>query len=255
MEEIDVAAIIRRSFVREVEVFDELPSTQDRARERAADISATIPLLVVAGRQTAGRGRGDHRWWSGEGNLAFSLVVPSPFIERQQTPLASLGSALAVVEALRPRLGETSIGLHWPNDVFAAGRKLAGVLVHATAQGRLVIGIGINIAAALADAPAEVRARATSVADLASGTHDRWDVLVDVLQRLDDELTTLAGAPQRIAERADAACLQHGQEIVVDTGGDVVAGRCAGIASDGGLILDSAGGRRVVHSGTLRQSP
>ena len=219
-------------------------------RERAADSQTMLPLLVVADRQMAGRGRGDHRWWTGEGNLAFSLVVESPFQGRHdRMPLVLLGSAVAVVEALQARLGPIHAGLHWPNDEIAAGRKLAGILVHTTAGQRLVIGIGINIASRLEDAPAEVQSRAATLADLTGSPHDRWAVLVDVLEALNRMLTTLAADPDVIGSAAHGHRLQVGRNLSVKTGTQTVTGLCRGITADGGLVLETATGEKILDRG------
>ena len=74
--EFDGARICRETAVKRVELYDELPSTNDVALELAATRpAADFPLLVLAARQTGGRGRGDHRWWATAGALTFSLVL------------------------------------------------------------------------------------------------------------------------------------------------------------------------------------
>src|SRR5687767_3863398 len=140
---IDADAILAESWVSNVEYHPELSSTQDRAREVAGTLSLEQSLLVVADRQTAGRGRGSNRWWTGDGNLAFSLLFdPATFgLARRAIPQVSLACGVALVDVLAPLVPDHRFGLHWPNDVFAADRKLAGILVDVLADGRHILGI------------------------------------------------------------------------------------------------------------------
>ena len=71
-------------------LFDELQSTQDEARRLIADGYAELPFFVQALRQTAGRGRGEHRWSAGEGALAFTLVFDPATIGIGQDRVATL---------------------------------------------------------------------------------------------------------------------------------------------------------------------
>src|SRR5260370_22844132 len=129
--ELNVARILADSFVARVEHYAALPSTQMRAREAAANPFETLPLLVVADEQTAGRGREGNSWWTGAGNLAFSLLMdPAEFgCPRRAVPSMSLAISVAIIDAIAPRAAGHRFGLHWPNDVFAAGEKLAGGLL------------------------------------------------------------------------------------------------------------------------------
>ena len=77
----DINRILRETFVVEVEQHAELASTNDRAAQRAKQGAKKLPLLVISDRQTAGRGRGGNRWWTGAGSLAFSLLFDSAAFE------------------------------------------------------------------------------------------------------------------------------------------------------------------------------
>ena len=128
-----------------VEVVPEIDSTNSELMRRAR-AGQTAATLLVAERQTAGRGRLGRDWRSvggaapGVDSLTFSLGVALPAIDLSGL---SLAVGLAVVESLHPALG-----LKWPNDVWLDGRKMAGILIETTAVGAqrfVVIGIGINI--------------------------------------------------------------------------------------------------------------
>src|SRR5690348_9213630 len=107
-------------------------STSDLARQLVVEGDVACPLLVLARRQTRGRGRGDHSWWSDPGSLTFTVALdPAAHgLRAEQEPRLALASAVAVVEAIALRLdpGQDRPGIRWPNDVEVANRKVAGIL-------------------------------------------------------------------------------------------------------------------------------
>lgn len=236
----------------QLELFETLGSTNDRARE-LVELGADGPVLILAEEQTAGRGRGSNRWWTAAGSLAQTWLVDLARwrIAVEQSPLVSLALALAVVEAVGPRLQPQPLGLHWPNDVFAAGRKLAGILVEVPRPGRYVLGLGINVNNSLGQAPPEIVARATSLIDLTGQTHDRTQLVWELAATLDRWLGVLGRDPAAVGHAADAACLQVGRELTVDTGFGLISGTCGGIAADGGLRLETSQGERTLYAGAL----
>jgi BirA family biotin operon repressor/biotin-[acetyl-CoA-carboxylase] ligase len=230
-----------------------IDSTNDEAKRRAAEPGCPLPLLVLAERQTAGRGRGGNRWWSAEGCLMFSLALGPDRLpdDRQHAALAALASALAVVDAVAPRLPGQSVGIHWPNDVVVAERKLCGILIEVAAARRHVIGIGVNTNNLFADAPDEIRRRATSLRELSGQWHDRTTLLVELLKALEQRLAELMHTPLATARRANALCLQRGQTLTVAVGQTQIVGLCEGIGDDGALVLQTAAGRRMLTSGSV----
>lgn len=247
----DLDRVVSESFVAAAEYHDVLGSTNDYARQRAGRAEAELPLLIVAGRQTAGRGRGGHRWWTGPQSLAMSLLLEAAGQPTAGTTLLGLAAALAVAETVAPLLAGHWLGLHWPNDVFAAGRKLAGVLVEVPAGGRRIVGIGLNTNSRLADAPAELRPRATTLRALTGTQHDHTEILVALLGHLEAALRQLASSPEQLGVRADRLCLQRGKTLTIRQGQTDVTGRCAGIAPDGALLLQTPDGTRRLYSGAV----
>jgi BirA family transcriptional regulator, biotin operon repressor / biotin---[acetyl-CoA-carboxylase] ligase len=129
-----------------VEVLPEIDSTNSELMRRARTVSLQ-PVLLVAERQTAGRGRMGRSWLAGAGeSLTFSLGLP---LAPADWSGLSLAVGVSLAESLHPR-----IQLKWPNDLWLADRKLAGVLIETASFGEgggtrryAVIGVGINIAA------------------------------------------------------------------------------------------------------------
>lgn len=249
----DFPRIRSTAFGRNLDYHPTIESTNDWAKRRAADPSCPMPLLVLAQRQTAGRGRGAHRWWSAEGSLTFSVIVGPEWLphQRKLATLASLATALAVVDTVAPLVPSQPLGIHWPNDVVVAERKLAGILIEVAAGRRHVIGIGVNCNNLFDHAPDEVRRRAASLRELAGRIHDPTALLVALLIALESRLAELKQHPAAISRRANELCLQRGQELCIAQGQSRTAGRCAGIAADGSLILLTADGQRMLASGTV----
>jgi BirA family biotin operon repressor/biotin-[acetyl-CoA-carboxylase] ligase len=250
---IDLAELKRSTWVDQIVYQECVSSTNDLARELVAAAPRGTSLLVLADEQTAGRGRGSNRWWTAPGSLALSLAIDSLElgIPRRHTAMISLAAATALVETVVQLAPHERPGIHWPNDVFVAGRKLAGILVEALADGRHIIGIGMNVNNPIVLAPAELQAAITSLVDLTGGQHDRTRLLIDLLENLRAAIEQLARAPAELARRADSLCLQHGQHLAVEVAGSIERGICAGIADDGALVLDTPAGPRNIYSGVL----
>jgi len=251
--DLDVQRLLREGCLTHVEHHGTLSSTNDRAREISRQLPGDETALVIADEQTAGRGRGANRWWTGSGSLACSLVLDpaAQGIRRQHFPLISLAAAVAIVDGVRQVVPAGTLGLHWPNDVFAGGRKLAGILVEALPDGKHVLGFGLNVNNRATSAPSELRERTTSVADLSGADHSRTEILLQVLARLWPNLGQLAASAAEMARRADRACLQHGRTLVIESGERRVEGVCQGIADDGALVLRTGRGEEKFYSGVL----
>ena len=250
---LNVDLLVQQTFVAQVEHHASLGSTNDRAKGCAAEGSSPLPLLIVADEQTSGRGRGANRWWTGRDSLACSLLldVGDLGIDRSRSPLVALGAAVAIAETVAPLLPSHTVGVHWPNDVIADGRKLAGILVEFLANRRLVVGIGLNTNSSLRQAPKELQKTATTLYELTGTRHDRTAILLALLGHLDAVFGQLASSPDKIAARANRLCLQRGRTLTIQLGGNAICGRCAGIASDGALLLDTPSGREKLYSGVL----
>jgi BirA family biotin operon repressor/biotin-[acetyl-CoA-carboxylase] ligase len=251
---IDSAHLIANTWIDAVEHHRELGSTQDRARAAAAELALERSLLVVADRQTAGRGRGTNSWWTGERSLAFSLMFdPAQFgLPRRAVPQISLVAAVGLIDAIRPTVAGHTLGLHWPNDVYAAGRKLAGVLVDVLSDGRHILGVGINTNHALSDAPEALQQSIATLHWLTGRLVDHNELLVAFLCKFAASLRLLAHAPAQVGQRFNELCLQYEQVLTLRNGAESSTGRCAGIDPDGALLLDTDQGRRAFYSGTLR---
>ena len=166
-------------------MFDEVSSTLDVAHRIASD--APAGTLVLADRQTAGRGRHGRRWASEPGAGIWLTLIERPTDVRALDVL-SLRCGLQAAAALDSLAGE-HIALKWPNDLFLQGRKLAGILIETrwrgTAPDWVAIGFGLNVVAPGLD----------TATGLPAGTSR-----IDALARLVPALRRAASAAGHLAE-------------------------------------------------------
>ncbi|MSR45076.1 MAG: biotin--[acetyl-CoA-carboxylase] ligase [Phycisphaerales bacterium] len=159
-----------------VVVLRETASTQDHARR------FPIGSVVIAGRQTAGRGRVGREWIdTGEDGLAISMNTPVQCGERLAL-LCAIAAAEAIEEVCRAASGASpSVRLKWPNDLLISGRKAGGVLIEQD-QTMATIGVGINCSQRAF--PSSLASRATSL-QLQGFSIDRLNIARALLERLD----------------------------------------------------------------------
>jgi BirA family biotin operon repressor/biotin-[acetyl-CoA-carboxylase] ligase len=136
--------------------------------------------VVVTDEQTEGRGRLGRTWHAPAGSsLLFSIVLVPP-VAAERLPELSLVAGAAVAGAIAEQTGLAPAIKH-PNDVLIGGRKVAGVLAEA-AEGRVVLGIGINVSQGESELPPGVEATSLRLAGAAA---DRSELLATVLAHLE----------------------------------------------------------------------
>ncbi len=227
---------------------DVLGSTNTEARWLArAGGAGTGAVVIRAGVQTDGRGRGTRTWHSPADNLYFSVLL-QPQVPKAHLALASLVASVAVVEGMEdvaPALAGR-LSCKWPNDVLCAGRKLCGILLEGeVAQPAwIVIGIGINIV--WMPDTAAVRCPATSLAAEGS-TVSAEEVFRAVCHRLAmwlDRWQREGFAPVRKAWLARAAGMGESVRVRFDEEDAAdFSGILAGLDEDGALLLEEGKGR------------
>ena len=242
-----------QAWLRRLDIVPCIDSTNSALLTQAA--SGRIHGCVLAAEmQVAGRGRRGRTWLSPFGrNLAVSVGL------RSARPAAEVGAlslvvGVAVRRALR-RCGLSGVELKWPNDVLLDGRKVAGVLielVRATPPLEVVVGVGVNVGCG-----ASVAARVEqSVADVAEQIEEpsRNALLAAVLDALVAAAARFeqAGFAPFQAEW-QAAHRFHGAAVTIapPPPAEAVSGVVLGVASDGALRVETAGGVRECHAGEI----
>ena len=209
-------------------------STQDEARKR---FDTPDPVLVIAGRQTAGRGRLGRQWVEPDRAMFASLAF-DPVWPIEAWSLIPLAAGMAARSAIGVLSGVT-VGLRWPNDVVVGEGKIGGLLAESS-SGVVVVGCGINITwkAPIAGGAAlyEVDPGPELARDLAAMWADRF---------LD--LMALQPDGWGIDEYRDA-CVTIGRSVSYAAG----SGTAVGVSSDGSLMVETGDGVIAVHSGEVR---
>jgi len=215
---------------------EECASTNDELRKLASQ-GAAEGLVLLARRQTAGRGRRGAAWFAPSAeSLAFTILL-RPKAPKSCWPRLALAAGVAVAEALDAQGLES--GIKWPNDVWVHGRKISGILVEAGAD-FVLVGIGININTA--DFPAEVAEIATSLRLATGRPHSRSVVLAEVVRRfavrsaqIDSDFPVLLAAVR-------SRCVLTGREVRLTTSQGLLRGTVAGISPEGALLLETPQG-------------
>ena len=171
--------------------YAEIASTNDRARDhlrrRRAPLSG--PILFAADRQTAGRGRGDHTWWSPDGGLFLSYAARRSDFGRSEGESVelSVAAADAVAQTLRRRAEGRkpfSVRVKHPNDVMLNGRKVCGILIESPTAETVIVGIGVNLNQPSVPVPEEIRNRYISAEAALGAPLDPLSFVTELTERL-----------------------------------------------------------------------
>jgi len=217
-----------------VQVIRSTASTQDIARD------ADVGCVIVAGRQTAGRGRQGRAWVdTGDAGLAVSFTAP-----RDAHAWVSLAVAIAAAEASEDVCIDTCgaapiVQLKFPNDLVVAGRKLGGILVERTG-GKTIIGVGINCAQRAF--PAALMQQATSLS-LQGFVVDRCDLACRLIARVDQWLHAGADSVASAFRGRDAL---RGRAMRFVTAAGMVEGVVIDVDPMRGIVVRTSRGDRVL---------
>ncbi len=218
-----------------------VPSTNDVARQLAA-AGAAGGTTVLAGAQTAGRGRQGRRWFSAPGAGLYCSVV----VRGVDSAVVTLAAGVAAAEGVRAATG-LPVEIKWPNDIVlpvqasGSAAKVGGILTEAARLGAaaeaVIVGVGINVADVAF--PEEIAARAGSLGAALGAPVDRGAVLVELLAALAHWLRLLAaGEVARVLDRWRAlAPSSTGAAVEWRVDNARRRGVTAGIDLDGALLV------------------
>ena len=223
--------------------FEELDSTQNFAQQIAADKKEN-GTIVIAEKQTSGRGRLDRKWTSPKGGIWFSLII-QPKFDVSSSTLIPILSAVALSKSIKKILGvETEV--KWPNDIILNGKKVAGILVDASVQANnieyLILGIGINFD--IDTKKLEKRLSKTpnfyGVNSL-RGNNNKTPpkiLLKEFLFQFEKNLSSLdKGEKAKIVKEWTKKAAGIGRKITINTSNGKISGISQGIDSDGALKI------------------
>lgn len=241
------------SLVREISVFAETDSTNERAAQLGRR-GAAPGIAIFAERQTAGRGRFGRRWESASHRgLWFSLLL-RPELPLEHWARLTTWAAVGVATAIERQLA-TAVGVKWPNDLQIRGRKIAGILtetVFGAAAPCAIVGIGVNVNHELADFPPELAEKAGSLRIASGRVLDRSALAAEILRALGEFYPLLAADFSQLVAESTRRSVLIGEWISVRAGNEVVSGVATGLDAEGQLQLrDSAGELRTLTAGEV----
>ncbi len=226
---------------------DTVDSTNSEAERRLA-AGADVPLVILAGAQTRGRGRRGRVWHSPAAGNLYSTFVFRPQLEPARLQDFTLWMGLNICE-LVANFAKIEPGLKWPNDLHVNGRKAGGMLTEARIDADqvrdLVFGLGLNLNGRAADLPRDLQKTASSLADATGAPLDlnrfAAALIGRVLSAYDQFLE--GGYRDKFAELWKRYDVLRGQPVSVTQGTRIVAGTATGIDNEGSLIVRLTSGR------------
>lgn len=224
-----------------VSVADEMPSTNTALKEMAA-AGAPMGTVLIADRQTGGRGRLGRQFHSPEGGLYLSVLIPP-------ADTVTCRAAVAAAQAIES-LCDAKIDIKWVNDLYLNGRKVAGILAEGVlspdgALTAVVLGIGINVEEMTF--PADLQSIATSLGNEGYSL-TREDLAAAFLTGLTQTLCADVSVMDEYRRRN----LVLGRQITVLRGGETYPATAEGITDGGHLLVRTADGTlRELNSGEV----
>lgn len=219
--------------------YPQLPSTMDEAK-RQAQQGATEGTVIVAGEQTAGRGRMKRGWLSPRGSIALSIILyPELAYLSSLIMVASLSVAHCIekVAGLKPEI-------KWPNDVLINGKKVCGILIESEVKGSragyAIIGIGINVNLKPSDFP-EIPPLATSLSHELGKEVSQLDLVRCLLAEIESLYLVLPSGDAVYQQWRDNL-VTLGKKVRVSSEETTLEGIAESVASDGSLLLRQSDG-------------
>ncbi|MBR0510840.1 MAG: biotin--[Clostridia bacterium] len=232
-------------------------STNDDMKRMLRSPDAPPCPVLVAGRQTGGRGRVGRSFYSPDGGLYFSAAYPLPADVPDPAPLTLL-AGLAVCMELEADCGDDGFSIKWPNDLFLNGKKLGGILTElVSCPGGLcaVVGVGLNLSLDARQVPAALADTLTSLSIENKRIPPKEPLARAIIQRLDRFVyyeNALYGNAAPFIARINARSFLAGKTVFADNAGTTVRGTVSGVSSDGALIVDTVDGPREIRYGEVK---
>ncbi len=237
--------------------FEEIDSTQNFAEQIALDEKEN-GTIVVAEKQTAGKGRLDRKWTSPKGGIWFSLII-HPKFDVSTSTLVPIAGAVALAKAIKNTLN-IDVSVKWPNDITLNGKKVAGMLVDASFQANnidyLILGIGINF-----DIDAKkIEKRLSKSANFygVNSLRKKDDstppkiLLREFLVQFEKILIQLnKGEKAKIVKEWTKKADKIGKKISINTSDGKISGVAQGIDNDGALKLKTSKGIKKIFVGDV----
>lgn len=242
---------------KEIYYFSELRSTNIIAKEKALHGAERINegTLIIAERQSAGKGRLGREWFSPAGGIWFSIIL-YPQLSPSYISRITLMAAVAVVKAIKI-CTKIKSQIKWPNDILINEKKVCGILTEMSAEldiiNWVVVGIGVNVNIKQQEFPEDIRERTTSLKEVLGKKVLRVKLAQAFLQEFEKYYEILKRREfSFILKEWKLYSHTLGKKIRVDMGERIITGEAVDINEEGALILKKEDGELVeIISGTI----
>ena len=257
----EITTKIKSKFIgRRIYYFDEIDSTQNYALQISNNTNEN-GAIIIAEKQTHGKGRLNRKWYSPEGGIWLSVII-HPEFQISDATIIPLAASLALCESIK-KVHKIKTDVKWPNDITIDGKKVAGMLIDNTIQGNkvenLVLGIGINFAVNIQQIEKRLKNSPNfyGVTSLfpEKNRPSKIELLVQFLLELEKVINSLIkGKNTQIIRDWSKHTNMFGKTISVNTGNGKISGIAKKIDSDGALIIKTGTKNRRIFVGdvTLR---
>jgi len=257
----EITKKIKSKFIgRRIYYFDEIDSTQNYALQISNNTNEN-GAIIIAEKQTHGKGRLNRKWYSPEGGIWLSVII-HPELQISDATIIPLAASLALCESIK-KVHKIKTNVKWPNDITIDDKKVAGMLIDTSIQGNkvenLVLGIGINFAVNIQQIEKRLK-KSTNFYGVTSlfpekNSPSKIELLVQFLLELEKVINSLIkGKNAQIIRDWSKHTNMFGKAISVNTGNGKISGIAKKIDSDGALIIKTGTKNRRIFVGdvTLR---
>ena len=257
----EITKKIKSKFIgRRIYYFDEIDSTQNYALQISNNTNEN-GAIIIAEKQTHGKGRLNRKWYSPEGGIWLSVII-HPELQISDATIIPLAASLALCESIK-KVHKIKTDVKWPNDITIDDKKVAGMLIDTSIQGNkvenLVLGIGINFAVNIQQIEKRLKKSPNfyGVTSLfpEKNSPSKIELLVQFLLELEKVINSLIkGKNAQIIRDWSKHTNMFGKAISVNTGNGKISGIAKKIDSDGALIIKTGTKNRRIFVGdvTLR---
>lgn len=235
-----------------IEIYDELVSTNTRAKELAMQ-GASHGTVVLARRQSGGRGRFGRNFYSPENSGVYMSIVLRPEMTADRAVMITSMMAVATARAME-RVADVKASIKWVNDVYLGAKKACGILCEAgldfeSGQMQYVVaGIGVNVGKM--DFPPELSGIATSISNECGQEVSRSRFCGELLNEINALYPQLEDGAFMEESRTRSNVI--GREVWVLRGEEKYAATAVDIDDDGSLIIRRPDGEaEKIHSGEI----
>ncbi|PIW70016.1 MAG: biotin--[acetyl-CoA-carboxylase] ligase [Ignavibacteriales bacterium CG12_big_fil_rev_8_21_14_0_65_30_8] len=227
-------SLLGRNFIYLVEIASTNTFILDKKNKIIKDGS-----LVLAEKQTKGKGRRNRVWYSEKGlNLNFSILITDKKLLSKNLNILNLGVSLVIANSIE-NLYSVQTNVKWPNDVLINNKKVAGILLETNSQGnsieKLIIGIGVNVNQT--SFMGEFNLEPTSIKLITKNNIEREKLLAEILNNLEYIFQKIRSNPNSVLTDWVNKCNSIGKRIDVNQDGKVLTGVFEGLEENGFLLL------------------